>query len=154
MDDTLPKNIALWHAGDEIDRERIKKAIVSAQLEEVIDKLFQGLETQVGERGVLLNGGQRQRVGVARAFYFDPEMLILDEGTSALDNETEAKFMRAVESLQGEITIISIAHRLTTVRGCNAIYVLINGKVGEAGTYDQLMESKSEFFRLASASTG
>jgi ABC-type multidrug transport system fused ATPase/permease subunit len=154
MDDTLLKNIALGMPGDEIDRERIKKAIVSAQLEEVIDKLPQGLETQVGERGVLLSGGQRQRVGLARALYFDPEMLILDEGTSALDNETEAKFMRAVESLQGEITIISIAHRLTTVRGCNAIYVLINGKVGEAGTYDQLMESKSEFFRLASASTG
>ena len=111
-----------------------------------------GLETQVGERGVMLSGGQRQRVGLARALYFDPEMLILDEGTSALDNETEAKFMRAVESLQGEITIISIAHRLTTVKRCDAIYVLINGKIGEAGTYDELMQSKSEFFRLASAS--
>ena len=152
MDDTLLKNIALGVAEKEIDPDRMKKAIVSAQLQEVIDKMPQGLETQVGERGVLLSGGQRQRVGLARALYFDPEMLILDEGTSALDNETEAKFMRAVESLQGEITIISIAHRLSTVRGCNAIYVLINGKVGEAGTYDELMESKSEFFRLASAS--
>jgi ABC-type multidrug transport system fused ATPase/permease subunit len=84
-------------------------------------------------------------VGLARALYFDPEMLILDEGTSALDNETEAKFMRAVESLQGEITMISIAHRLTTVRGCNVICVLVNGKISEAGTYDELMESKSEF---------
>ena len=100
----------------EIDHDRMKKAIASAQLQEVIDKMPQGLETQVGERGVMLSGGQRQRVGLARALYFDPEMLILDEGTSALDNETEAKFMRAVESLQGEITVISIAHRLTTVR--------------------------------------
>ncbi len=152
MDDTLFRNIAIGVPDDKVDRARMDKAIASAQLQEVIEKMPQGLETQVGERGVMLSGGQRQRVGLARALYFDPEMLILDEGTSALDNETEAKFMRAVESLQGEITVISIAHRLTTVRGCNAIYVLINGKVGEAGTYDELMESKSEFFRLASAS--
>ncbi len=153
MDDTLLSNIALGVSDKEIDHDRMKKAIGSAQLQEVIDKMPQGLETQVGERGVMLSGGQRQRVGLARALYFDPEMLILDEGTSALDNETEAKFMRAVELLQGEITVVSIAHRLTTVRACNAIYVLIDGKVGEAGTYNELMESKSEFFRLASAST-
>ncbi len=152
VDDTLFRNIAIGVPESEVDRERMDKAISSAQLQEVIEKMPQGLETQVGERGVMLSGGQRQRVGLARALYFDPEMLILDEGTSALDNETEAKFMRAVEALQGEITIISIAHRLTTVRGCNAIYVLVNGKIGEAGTYDELMESKSEFFRLASAS--
>lgn len=152
LDDSLVRNIALGVAGDGVDQERLKRAIASAQLEEVIAKMPNGLETQVGERGVMLSGGQRQRVGLARALYFDPEMLILDEGTSALDNETEAKFMRAVESLQGEITIISIAHRLTTVRRCDAIYVLINGKIGEAGTYDELMQSKSEFFRLASAS--
>jgi ABC-type multidrug transport system fused ATPase/permease subunit len=152
MDDTLFRNIAIGVPDDKVDRARMNKAIASAQLQEVIEKMPEGLETQVGERGVMLSGGQRQRVGLARALYFDPEMLILDEGTSALDNETEAKFMRAVDSLQGEITIISIAHRLTTVRGCNVIYVLLNGKIGEAGTYDELMESKSEFFRLASAS--
>ena len=152
MDDTLLRNIALGVSDKEIDHDRMKEAIGSAQLQEVIDKMPQGLETQVGERGVMLSGGQRQRVGLARALYFDPEMLILDEGTSALDNETEAKFMLAVESLQGEITVISIAHRLTTVRRCDAIYVLINGKIAEAGTYDELMQSKSEFFRLASAS--
>ena len=116
LDDTLVRNIALGVAEDGVDQDRLKRAIASAQLEEVIAKMPNGLETQVGERGVMLSGGQRQRVGLARALYFDPEMLILDEGTSALDNETEAKFMRAVESLQGEITIISIAHRLTTVR--------------------------------------
>ncbi|HEY5813703.1 MAG TPA: ABC transporter ATP-binding protein [Terrimicrobiaceae bacterium] len=152
MDESLLRNIALGIPKDEIDHERLKKAIASAQLQEVIDKMAEGLETQVGERGVMLSGGQRQRVGLARALYFDPEMLILDEGTSALDNETEAKFMQAVESLQGEITVISIAHRLTTVRNCNTIYVLVNGKVSEAGSYDELMESKSEFFRLAQAS--
>jgi ABC-type multidrug transport system fused ATPase/permease subunit len=152
MDETLLRNIALGVPENKIDHERMEKAIASAQLQEVIEKMPQGLETRVGERGVMLSGGQRQRVGLARALYFDPEMLILDEGTSALDNETEARFMRSVEALQGEITIISIAHRLTTVRACNAIYVLINGKIGEAGTYDELMESKSEFFRLASAS--
>jgi ABC-type multidrug transport system fused ATPase/permease subunit len=153
MDDTLLKNIALGVSEKDIDHDHMRKAIASAQLQEVIDKMPQGLETQVGERGIMLSGGQRQRVGLARALYFNPEMLVLDEGTSALDNETEAKFMRAVESLQGEITVISIAHRLTTVRACNAIYVLINGKVGEAGTYDELMESKSEFYRIASAAS-
>ena len=117
MDDTLLKNIALGVSEKDIDHDQMTKAIASAQLQEVIDKMPQGLETQVGERGIMLSGGQRQRVGLARALYFDPEMLVLDEGTSALDNETEAKFMRAVESLQGEITVISIAHRLTTVRG-------------------------------------
>jgi ATP-binding cassette, subfamily B, bacterial PglK len=152
LDDNLVRNIALGVVDDQVDHGRLKSAIASAQLEEVIAKMPDGLETQVGERGVMLSGGQRQRVGLARALYFDPEMLILDEGTSALDNETEAKFMRAVESLQGEITIISIAHRLTTVRRCDAIYVLMNGEIGEAGTYDELMESRSEFFRLASAS--
>jgi ABC-type multidrug transport system fused ATPase/permease subunit len=154
LDDSLIRNIALGVPDEKIDHKRLQEAIGSAQLQEVIAKMPEGLETQVGERGVMLSGGQRQRVGLARALYFDPEMLILDEGTSALDNETEAKFMRAVESLQGDITVISIAHRLTTVRGCDAIYVLINGKIGEAGTYDELMESKSEFFRLASASAG
>jgi ATP-binding cassette, subfamily B, bacterial PglK len=154
LDESLIRNIALGVPDDKIDQRRLQEAIASAQLQEVIAKMPLGLETQVGERGVMLSGGQRQRVGLARALYFDPDMLILDEGTSALDNETEAKFMRAVESLQGEITIISIAHRLTTVRGCDAIYVLINGKIAEAGTYDELMESKSEFFRLASASAG
>jgi ABC-type multidrug transport system fused ATPase/permease subunit len=154
LDDTLLRNITLGVPDDKVDHKRLDQAIASAQLQEVIAKMPQGLETQVGERGVMLSGGQRQRVGLARALYFNPEMLILDEGTSALDNETEAKFMRAVGSLQGEITIVSIAHRLTTVRGCDAIYVLVNGKVGESGTYDELMESKSEFFRLASASAG
>ena len=153
IDDSLLHNIALGIPDDEIDPERVKRAINSAQLREVIDKLPDGLETQCGERGLMLSGGQRQRVGLARALYFDPEMLILDEGTSALDNETEAKFMKAVESLQGQITIILIAHRLSTVRGCNAIHVLINGKVSESGSYEQLMQSKSEFYRLAQAST-
>jgi ATP-binding cassette, subfamily B, bacterial PglK len=154
LDDNLLRNIALGVPDEMIDHHRLEAAIASAQLQEVIAKMPEGLETQVGERGVMLSGGQRQRVGLARALYFDPEMLILDEGTSALDNETEAKFMRAVESLQGEITVISIAHRLTTVRGCDAICVLMDGKIAESGSYDELMESKSEFFRLASASAG
>ena len=152
LDDNLLRNIALGIPDDMIDHQRLEAAIASAQLQEVIAKMPQGLETQVGERGVMLSGGQRQRVGLARALYFDPEMLILDEGTSALDNETEAKFMRAVASLQGEITVISIAHRLTTVRACDSIYVLIDGKIAESGSYEELMESKAEFFRLASAS--
>ena len=152
MDDSLLRNIALGVSDAQIDRDRINRAVDSAQLREVVDKLPKGLETQVGERGLMLSGGQRQRVGLARALYFDPEMLILDEGTSALDNETEAKFMRAVESLQGQITILLIAHRLSTVRNCNAIHVLVGGQVAESGTYDELMSSESEFYKLAMAS--
>lgn len=153
-DNTLGKNISFGIPENQIDEAKLKKVIELAQLEDVVSSLPHGLNTEIGERGVRLSGGQRQRIGLARALYFDPEILILDEGTSALDNETEVKFMRAVESLSGDVTIILIAHRLSTVRKCDIIHVLNEGKISESGTYETLMKQGSEFYRLATVSHG
>ena len=101
----------------------------NAQLESLIEELENGLDTEIGERGIRLSGGQRQRIGIARALYTDPDVLVLDEATSALDNETEAAIMEAINALQGNKTIIIIAHRLSTVGQCDEIYEVKGGKV-------------------------
>ena len=122
LDDTIKKNIAYGIPNDEIDEERLKRAIREAQIEDFISSLPDGIETEVGERGVRLSGGQRQRIGIARALYNNPEVLILDEATSALDNETEKAIMDAIDSLNGKKTLIIIAHRLTTIKNCDIVY--------------------------------
>lgn len=122
LDDTLRNNVAFGIRHDEIDDEKVWKALESAQLKDFVKGLENGLDTSVGERGVRLSGGQRQRIGIARALYSDPEILVLDEATSALDNETETAVMEAINSLQGNKTLIIIAHRLTTIRNCDIIY--------------------------------
>lgn len=122
MDDTIKSNIAFGIDSSEIDEERMKEVIKKAQLTELIAELENGLETEIGERGVRLSGGQRQRIGIARALYNNPDILILDEATSALDNETESAVMEAIESLHGQITLIIIAHRLTTIEKCDRVY--------------------------------
>jgi ABC-type multidrug transport system fused ATPase/permease subunit len=109
------------------DKEQLEKVIEQAQLKEFIDELPNGLDTVVGERGMRLSGGQRQRIGIARALYNKPELLVLDEATSALDNKTEKYVMDAIENLYGKITMIIIAHRLTTIQKCDVIYELKNG---------------------------
>ena len=105
------------------------KAVEEAQLKEFIESLSEGLDTEVGERGIRLSGGQRQRIGIARALYSNPEVLVLDEATSALDNETEKAVMDAIDSLSGSKTLIIIAHRLTTVENCDIKYEVKNGGV-------------------------
>lgn len=127
IDDSLRRNIALGIPDDEIDDIKINDAIKSAQLVSVINKLSDGLDTIVGERGVRISGGERQRIGIARALYNDPDLLILDEATSSLDNETESDFMEAVHALKGKKTILLVAHRLSTIRNCDKIYKLKNG---------------------------
>lgn len=125
MDDTLRSNISF---GDEdIDENRIWNSLEKASLKEYVASLPDGLDTMVGERGIKFSGGQRQRVAIARALYHNPSILILDEATSALDDETEGAVMEAIESLQGTITMIIIAHRLTTIRKCNRIIKIENG---------------------------
>jgi ABC-type multidrug transport system fused ATPase/permease subunit len=94
-----------------------------------VSSLPEGLDTVIGDRGVKLSGGQRQRIGIARALYRNPEVLILDEATSALDNETEREVMEAIDGLHGQRTMIVIAHRLTTIRNCDAIYEVANGVI-------------------------
>jgi ABC-type multidrug transport system fused ATPase/permease subunit len=108
----------------------------------------QGYNTQVGERGVCLSGGQRQRVGIARALYHKPQVLVLDEATSALDNLTEQSVMDAVHNLSHEVTIIIIAHRLSTVRECDCIYILEKGGLVGEGTYDELVRDNPQFRRM------
>jgi len=122
LDDTIRRNIAFAIPDEEIDEERLQKAIEEAQLADFISTLEKGLDTEIGEQGIRLSGGQRQRIGIARALYTNPEVLVLDEATSALDNETEKAVMDAIDSLNGRKTLIIIAHRLSTIENCNIIY--------------------------------
>lgn len=131
MDDTIRHNIAFGIADSEIDDEKIWRAIEKAQLTEYINSLPEGLETAVGERGVRLSGGQRQRIVIARALYNEPAILILDEATSALDGETEAAVVSALEKLRGELTLIVVAHRLSTIKDCDHIYEITDGQAVE-----------------------
>jgi ABC-type multidrug transport system fused ATPase/permease subunit len=149
-DDTVAANIAFGIEPEQIDQGAVEKAAKIANLHEfVTSDLPQGYAATVGERGVRLSGGQRQRIGIARALYHNPQVLILDEATSALDNLTEQAVMEAVHNLGHEITIILIAHRLSTVRQCDQIYLLQRGEVKASGTYDQLVASSQQFAALA-----
>ncbi len=136
-DDTIRNNIAFGIESDQIDEERVWKALEGAQLKTFVEELDKGLDTAVGERGARLSGGQRQRIGIARALYRDPDVLVLDEATSALDTDTETAVMEAIENLSGKKTIIIIAHRLTTIRNCDMVYEVTNGSV-------KLQRKKSE----------
>jgi ABC-type multidrug transport system fused ATPase/permease subunit len=148
-DATIAENIAFGLRGDEIDTARIEMAGRMAALHDfVTNELPDGYNTFVGERGVRLSGGQRQRIGIARALYHDPDMLIFDEATSALDTLTEKAVMAAIQNIRGDKTVILIAHRLTTVRNCDAIHMLENGRVVASGTYDYLIETNSTFQRM------
>lgn len=141
IDSSLRANIAFGVPVGEVDEEAIRLAIQSAQLENFIDSLPEGLDTQVGERGVRLSGGQLQRIGIARALYHNPPVLVLDEATSALDSNTEDGVMQAVNALHGNKTILIIAHRLSTVRQCDFLYSIEGGKiVGQGVPHDILDE--------------
>lgn len=128
LDDTIRNNIAYGVAEEAISEEQIWYALKEAQLDEFVRSLPDGLDTGIGERGVRLSGGQRQRIGIARALYTDPEIMIFDEATSALDNDTEAAIMDAIERLHGRKTLLIIAHRLTTIEKCDAVYRVENQK--------------------------
>ncbi len=128
-DDTIRNNVAFGVAERDIDEQAVKRALKQAQLLEFVESLPEGLETFVGDRGVRLSGGQRQRIGIARALYHNPEILVLDEATSALDNETETAVMEAIDKLQGQKTILIIAHRLTTIKNADVVYEVGNGRV-------------------------
>jgi ATP-binding cassette subfamily C protein len=144
-DDTLRNNIAFGIPEDDINEGWIDAAVKSAQLTELVASLPEGLDTLVGERGVRLSGGQRQRVGIARALYHNPEVWVMDEATAALDNQTEAGVMEAVEKLSGEKTLIMIAHRLSTVKNCDRLYFMSEGQIIDSGTYDELCKRNREF---------
>ena len=144
-DDSIAANIAFGTELKDIDQEAVERAAKIANLHEfVINELSQQYQTKIGERGVRLSGGQRQRIGIARALYYNPQVLILDEATSALDNLTEKEVMEAVNKISKNITIIMIAHRLSTVKKCDIIYLLEEGKIKNHGTFDTLINKNDQ----------
>ena len=129
MDDTIRNNVLFGFTDDIDNEEKVWKALEEAQLKSFVEELEDGLDTVIGERGVRLSGGQRQRIGIARALYNDPKILVLDEATSAIDNETENAVMEAIDGLHGRKTMIVIAHRLSTIKNCDIVYRVEDGKV-------------------------
>ena len=123
----------------------IQGAIHMAQLEDLVESQPAGLDAMVGERGIRLSGGQRQRIGIARALYLDPDILILDEATSSLDGATEQEISKAIDSVSREKTLIVIAHRMNTVRKCDRLLFLKDGRLSAMGTYEELMRDNADF---------
>ena len=149
-DDSIASNIAFGQAPEDIDPAAVERAGRMAQLHDfVMAEMPRGYDSAVGDRGVRLSGGQRQRIGIARALYHDPDVLILDEATSALDNVTERAVMESVAALGGAKTIIMVAHRLSTVRHCDEIFLLEGGTLSARGTYDELIENSPVFRTMA-----
>lgn len=129
LDDSIRSNIAFGIEDSLISDQRIWEVLKESQLEEFVNNLPDGLDTTIGERGVRISGGQRQRLGIARALYHNPELLVFDEATSALDTDTETAIMEAIDRLHGEKTLVIIAHRLRTIENCDMIYEVKNGKI-------------------------
>jgi ABC-type multidrug transport system fused ATPase/permease subunit len=142
-DDSLRRNVAFGLAESQIDNEAVRRAIRASQLDDFVNSLPNGANTIVGERGVRLSGGQCQRIGIARALYHDPPVLVLDEATSSLDTTTEQGVMDAVNALQGSKTILIVAHRLSTVAQCDHLYRLEQGHIVDEGTFEDVAITKS-----------
>mgnify|MGYP000260514698 FL=1 len=138
-DNTIEENIAFGVSKDKIDHQRVRKVAQQAQISQLIEQWQEGYQTFVGERGIRLSGGQRQRIGIARALYKKASVLIFDEATSALDNETERGVMEAIKDLDGEITVLIIAHRLTTLRNCDKVVKLDNNHALSVGSYKEMV---------------
>jgi ABC-type multidrug transport system fused ATPase/permease subunit len=144
-DATLAENIAFGLPRNAIDMHRVRLAAKQAHISDFIERTADGYEATVGERGIRLSGGQRQRIGIARALYKRASVLVLDEATSALDNATERSVMDSIEELDRNLTILLIAHRLTTVRRCDSIVQLEHGRIAAHGRYEELLESSHSF---------
>jgi len=138
-DATIAENIAFGVPPDQIDLDSVRQAAEQAHIAEFIESRPEGYSAFVGERGIRLSGGQRQRIGIARALYKKATVLVFDEATSALDSETEFAVMQAIENLGRDLTVLMIAHRLTTLRGCDCIYQLEKGQIASSGTYQELI---------------
>jgi ATP-binding cassette, subfamily B, bacterial PglK len=150
-DSTLAENIAIGVPHNAIDLDRVQQVARQAQIADFIESSPEGYQAYVGEHGIRLSGGQRQRIGIARALYKQASVLVFDEATSALDNTTEQSVMDAIEELSNDLTILLIAHRLTTVQRCDTIVELEHGRVVAQGTYEQLLERSPSFRRMARA---
>ncbi|MBU4118736.1 MAG: ABC transporter ATP-binding protein/permease [Proteobacteria bacterium] len=139
IDATIAENIAFGLRPEDIDWERVQEAAKRAQIADTIESWSKGYDTFVGERGIRLSGGQRQRIGIARALYKKADVLVFDEATSALDNETEHAVMEAIEALDPDLTILMVAHRLTTLKNSTQVVELIDGRIAMVGSYDALV---------------
>lgn len=148
-DCSLKENIAFGLSKEQIDEEQVWKSLQQASLKEFVKNECQdGLNTMVGENGIRLSGGQRQRLGIARALYHNPDILVMDEATAALDNQTEKEITQAIENIDKSITIITIAHRLSTIRNYDVIYMLENGEIVTSGSYDNLTRKSQSFKKM------
>ena len=146
---TIRQNVCLGYSSSEVEEDDIWQALEVSQLAEFIRELPEGLDTPVGDRGTKLSGGQRQRLGIARAMFTKPKLLVLDEATSSLDGTTEASIAEAVHNLKGGVTIVMIAHRLSTVKESDVIHYLSKGKLEMSGTFDELRRNIPEFDKQA-----
>lgn len=147
-DDTIRRNVAFGLDDDKIDESQLLEVLEAAQLSEFIENLPAGLDTNVGENGVTISAGQRQRIGIARALYHNPEILVLDEATAALDNKTELEITKAIDALSHSKTILSIAHRLSTVKNFDCLYFMKNGEIVDAANYEDLLLKNTDFQQM------
>ena len=146
---TIRENVALGYPNDVASDELVLAALRVAHLDKFVSELPQGLDTHVGEHGALISGGQRQRLGIARAMFTRPLLLVLDEATSSLDGETEAAISEAIHELRGSTTVVMIAHRLSTVRNADLVVYMADGKILATGTFDEVREAIPDFDRQA-----
>ncbi|MEQ8476376.1 MAG: ABC transporter ATP-binding protein [Fulvivirga sp.] len=149
LDDTIIANIAFGIKPNNVDLDRVKEVVKAAQLFDFVNSLDKGLKSKVGENGVKISGGQRQRIGIARALYNNPQILIFDEATSALDNKTERKFVEILHGLDDDLTIIMVAHRLSTLEKCDRILFLENGMISSQGSYQELLKNNKLFQEMS-----
>ena len=140
IDDTIKKNIALGIEDSEINLEMIKKSLSMSRLDSFVENLPEKIETVIGERGMRLSGGQRQRIALARAFYFQRQIIVMDEATSSLDNETEKEVIDSINRMKRKITLLVIAHRLSTVKNCDYIYKIEDGEIIESGIPEKILQ--------------
>jgi ABC-type multidrug transport system fused ATPase/permease subunit len=142
-DDTIARNIAFGLPDEKIDMDQVKRVAQMANLDDFVEnELSSGYNTIIGERGIRLSGGQRQRIGIARALYHDPQVLLFDEATSSLDNATEKEVLNAIEGIAKLKTMIVVAHRLTTVKNCDKVYVVEKGRIIKEGSYEEVVGNK------------
>lgn len=146
---TIAENVALGFAPSMYDRNLVNEALDASQLSEFVSTLENGIDTQVGENGAQISGGQRQRLGIARALFTKPKLLVLDEATSALDGETEALISKAINSLKGHVTVVLVAHRLSTVRDADVVIYMDNGRILAKGSFDEVRAAVPDFDRQA-----
>ena len=145
LSDSIVSNVAFGETPQEVDEDKVWGALAAAQLDEIVSELAYGIYTPIGDNGTILSGGQRQRLALARAFYRQAKLLILDEATSSLDNRTESEVIQSLEIIGRRCTTLVIAHRLSTIKRCDRIYEFSEGKIIASGQFDQLRASSCSF---------